>query len=140
MERGVHERRTPMRPFILEPLLAIFGCAHKQETKAAATIPSAAPASQAASTPTSMPSCTIENNADERGTEEYNMALGDRRATVVKGYLESLGASSAQLATASYGKENPLCSEPDEACWAQNRRAEMTAAETTSGKPKKTKR
>jgi peptidoglycan-associated lipoprotein len=68
---------------------------------------------------------TIEGNADERGTEEYNMALGDRRARSVAKYLESLGASQAQLATVSYGKENPECKEHDEECWAKNRRAAL---------------
>jgi peptidoglycan-associated lipoprotein len=71
---------------------------------------------------------SIEGNADERGTEEYNLALGDRRASGVAKYLESLGASEAQLKTVSYGKENPLCTEHDEACWAKNRRAELSAA------------
>jgi peptidoglycan-associated lipoprotein len=68
---------------------------------------------------------TIEGNADERGTEEYNMALGDRRARAVAGYLQMLGASQAQVATVSYGKENPECKEHDEACWARNRRAAL---------------
>jgi peptidoglycan-associated lipoprotein len=67
----------------------------------------------------------IEGNADERGTQEYNMALGDRRARAVSGYLQSLGASQAQLATVSFGKENPECNEHDEACWAKNRRAAL---------------
>jgi peptidoglycan-associated lipoprotein len=79
---------------------------------------------------------TIQGNADERGTEEYNMALGDRRARAVAKYLESLGASSAQLGTVSFGKENPECSEHDEACWAQNRRAALKAG---SGDKKKKK-
>ncbi len=70
---------------------------------------------------------SIEGNADERGTEEYNLALGDRRASSVAKYLESLGASDSQLRTVSYGKENPLCTQHDEACWAKNRRAELTA-------------
>jgi peptidoglycan-associated lipoprotein len=70
---------------------------------------------------------TIEGNADERGTEEYNMALGDRRARAVASYLGSLGASQQQVATVSYGKENPECKEHDEACWAKNRRAAMKA-------------
>jgi peptidoglycan-associated lipoprotein len=83
---------------------------------------------------------SIEGNADERGTEEYNMALGDRRATTVKGYLESLGASASQLKTVSYGKENPLCTEHDEECWAKNRRAEMKGFETAAVRPKKGKR
>jgi peptidoglycan-associated lipoprotein len=79
---------------------------------------------------------TIEGNADERGTEEYNMALGDRRARAVAKYLESLGASSAQLATVSFGKENPECSEHDEACWAKNRKAALKAG---GGEKKKKK-
>ena len=69
----------------------------------------------------------VEGNADERGTEEYNLALGDRRATTVAKYLERLGASSAQLKTVSYGKENPLCVEHDEECWGKNRRADLAA-------------
>jgi peptidoglycan-associated lipoprotein len=68
---------------------------------------------------------TIEGNADERGTEEYNLALGDRRATAVAKHLERLGASQAQLKTVSYGKENPLCVEHDEDCWTKNRRADL---------------
>jgi peptidoglycan-associated lipoprotein len=81
---------------------------------------------------------TVAGNADERGTEEYNMALGDNRATTVKSYLESLGASAAQLKTVSYGKEQPLCSEHDEECWAKNRRADMNATEAAkNGKSKK---
>jgi peptidoglycan-associated lipoprotein len=78
---------------------------------------------------------TIEGNADERGTEEYNMALGDRRARAVAGYLGSLGASQQQVATVSYGKENPECHEHDEACWARNRKAALKAS--SGGKSKK---
>jgi peptidoglycan-associated lipoprotein len=66
---------------------------------------------------------TIEGNADERGTEEYNLALGDRRAVSVARYLKKLGASEAQLKTISYGKERPICTQHGEACWAKNRRA-----------------
>lgn len=77
---------------------------------------------------------TIEGNADERGTEEYNMALGDRRAHSVASYLQSLGASTAQVATVSYGKENPECKEHDEECWAKNRRAALKAHEAAKGK------
>jgi peptidoglycan-associated lipoprotein len=77
---------------------------------------------------------TIEGNADERGTEEYNLALGDRRANAVRKYLGSLGASEQQIKTVSYGKENPECSEHDEACWAKNRKASLKAG---SGKNKK---
>ncbi|HEY0283138.1 MAG TPA: peptidoglycan-associated lipoprotein Pal [Rhizomicrobium sp.] len=65
---------------------------------------------------------TIEGNADERGTREYNLALGARRANAVKEYLISLGVAAARIETISYGKERPICSESTESCWAQNRR------------------
>lgn len=65
---------------------------------------------------------TIEGHSDERGTREYNIALGARRAQSVKDYLTSLGVSTARLETISYGKERPVCIESNEACWAQNRR------------------
>lgn len=68
---------------------------------------------------------TIEGNADERGTEEYNVALGDRRAQSVARYLEKLGATRDQLKTVSYGKDNPLCTAHDESCWTENRRAQI---------------
>ncbi|HEY3351898.1 MAG TPA: OmpA family protein [Polyangia bacterium] len=76
----------------------------------------------------------IEGNADERGTEEYNLALGDRRATSVARYLASLGVSEAQLRTISYGKDKPLCVEHDEACWAKNRRAAVRPQEAKGQK------
>jgi peptidoglycan-associated lipoprotein len=66
---------------------------------------------------------TIEGNADERGTEEYNLALGDQRAQAVAKYLRTLGVSEGQLKTVSYGKTQPVCQTHDEACWAKNRRA-----------------
>ena len=65
---------------------------------------------------------TVEGHCDERGTREYNLALGARRAASVKEYLTSLGVSAARLDTISYGKERPTCSESNEACWATNRR------------------
>lgn len=67
----------------------------------------------------------IEGHADERGTSMYNLALGNRRAAAVQAYLVSLGAPPAQIETVSYGKERPICSEHDEGCWAQNRRARL---------------
>jgi peptidoglycan-associated lipoprotein len=82
----------------------------------------------------------ISGNADERGTEEYNMALGDHRAHAVADYLRSLGASDPQLQTVSYGKERPLCGEHDEACWAQNRRAELMAQNSSTKSSKKGRR
>jgi peptidoglycan-associated lipoprotein len=66
---------------------------------------------------------TIEGNADERGTEEYNIALGQRRATVVEQYLEAMGVGQVQLKTISYGYERPVCTAHNEACYAKNRRA-----------------
>ena len=68
-------------------------------------------------------SLRIEGNADERGTTDYNLALGDRRARSVAGYLKMLGVTEGQLATVSYGKEKPLCEAHEETCWQQNRRA-----------------
>ena len=65
---------------------------------------------------------TVEGYADERGTREYNIALGARRANAVKEYLVSLGVSAARVDTVSYGKEKPICAESTESCWAQNRR------------------
>ncbi|SHG73853.1 peptidoglycan-associated lipoprotein [Kaistia soli DSM 19436] len=66
---------------------------------------------------------TIEGHADERGTREYNIALGARRATNVKNYLVSRGISPARIRTISYGKERPVAVCNDISCWSQNRRA-----------------
>jgi peptidoglycan-associated lipoprotein len=71
---------------------------------------------------------TVEGHCDERGTREYNLALGARRANSVKEYLVSLGVSSARVDTISYGKERPICTESDESCWAQNRRGVTVVA------------
>ena len=65
----------------------------------------------------------IEGHCDERGTGEYNLALGAKRAESVKRYLIDLGISASTLSTISYGEELPLCKEQNEACWAKNRRA-----------------
>ena len=65
----------------------------------------------------------IEGHADERGTREYNLALGDRRATAVRDYLVAKGIDSARVRTVSYGKERPAASGSDEGAWAKNRRA-----------------
>ena len=69
---------------------------------------------------------TVQGYCDERGSEEYNLALGDKRAKQAKEYLASLGVPGAQLKTISYGKERQVCSEHDEACWQRNRRAHIT--------------
>jgi len=65
---------------------------------------------------------SVEGHADERGTREYNLALGARRANAVKEYLVSQGVSTGRVETISYGKERPVCTESNEGCWAQNRR------------------
>jgi peptidoglycan-associated lipoprotein len=65
---------------------------------------------------------TIEGHCDERGTREYNLALGERRASSVANYLVALGIDKARVSVISYGKERPLCTESDESCWSQNRR------------------
>lgn len=66
---------------------------------------------------------TIEGHADERGTREYNLALGDRRANAAKNYLAAKGIDPSRISTISYGKERPIALGSDEASWAQNRRA-----------------
>jgi peptidoglycan-associated lipoprotein len=66
---------------------------------------------------------TIEGHADERGTREYNIALGEKRATSAKNFLVSLGVDSNRIAVVSYGKESPVALGSDEASWARNRRA-----------------
>jgi peptidoglycan-associated lipoprotein len=69
---------------------------------------------------------TIEGNCDERGTREYNLALGARRANAVKEYLVGQGVSAGRIDTISYGKERPVCTESSEDCYAQNRRGVTT--------------
>lgn len=69
------------------------------------------------------PKLSIEGHCDDRGTNEYNLALGERRAKAVKDYLVSLGVPSSRLETISFGAEKPLCTEHTEECWAKNRRA-----------------
>jgi peptidoglycan-associated lipoprotein len=66
---------------------------------------------------------TIEGHCDERGTNEYNLALGDRRADSAKSYLVDLGIAASRLTTVSYGEERPVCSQQNEECWSKNRRA-----------------
>ena len=65
---------------------------------------------------------TVEGHCDERGSTEYNLGLGDRRANAVKQYLASLGVAANSLDVVSYGKEKPFCMESNETCWQQNRR------------------
>ena len=65
---------------------------------------------------------TVEGHCDERGSTEYNLALGDNRATAVKNALMAAGVGASRIKTISYGKEKPFCSESNEACWQQNRR------------------
>jgi peptidoglycan-associated lipoprotein len=70
-------------------------------------------------------SLTIEGHADERGTNEYNLALGERRANAVRDYLASLGVDGGRMRTLSYGEERPVCTESAESCWSQNRRGHL---------------
>lgn len=69
---------------------------------------------------------TVEGHADERGTREYNLALGARRAAATRDYLSSLGISGSKIKTISYGKERPVAVCDDISCWSQNRRAVTT--------------
>ncbi len=68
---------------------------------------------------------TLEGNTDERGSREYNLGLGERRAKSVASALEALGASAGQITVVSYGKERPVCREHNETCWAKNRRVDI---------------
>jgi len=70
-------------------------------------------------------SITIEGNCDERGSREYNLALGQRRADSVRDYLTSRGVSAGRIDTVSFGEERPACRGSGEACWAQNRRGDI---------------
>jgi peptidoglycan-associated lipoprotein len=74
---------------------------------------------------------TIEGHADERGSAEYNMALGQARAEAAKNYLVQVGIPSQQLATVTYGKEKPSCRESNESCWQKNRRIHIVAGATS---------
>jgi peptidoglycan-associated lipoprotein len=68
----------------------------------------------------------IDGNCDERGTVEYNLALGERRSQAAMAYLVGLGAPAARLSSTTYGKEKPVCTESVESCWFRNRRAHFT--------------
>jgi len=67
----------------------------------------------------------LEGNADERGSREYNLGLGERRGNAVQSALSAAGASSAALNVVSYGEERPVCRQHDESCWSKNRRVEI---------------
>jgi peptidoglycan-associated lipoprotein len=72
---------------------------------------------------------TVEGHCDARGSEEYNLALGDARAKQAKEYLGTLGLPENQLQLISYGKDRPVCNDQDEECWQKNRRAHLTQAQ-----------
>ena len=71
----------------------------------------------------------IEGNCDERGTKEYNQALGQRRAASAKKYLTDMGIAASRISLISYGKEKPICSESSETCWQKNRRDDFALSE-----------
>jgi peptidoglycan-associated lipoprotein len=77
---------------------------------------------------------TVEGHCDDRGTVEYNLALGDRRAKAAHDYLASLGVAGDRMKVVSYGKEVPLCQQQTEECWARNRRARFTVTGKTAGR------
>ncbi len=74
----------------------------------------------------------VEGHADQRGTVEYNLALGQRRANSVKSYYATLGIQKSLLSTISYGEEHPVCTEENENCWSRNRRGETTLKSPTA--------
>ena len=71
----------------------------------------------------------IEGHCDERGTNEYNLALGEKRALSAKKYLLSFGVSSSRMEVISYGEEKPVCAEKTESCWQKNRRVHFVVSE-----------
>jgi peptidoglycan-associated lipoprotein len=73
-------------------------------------------------------SIVIEGHCDDRGSEEYNLALGDQRASAVKESLVKMGISAERIHTVSYGKERPFCSEDNDKCWSENRRDHLVAS------------
>ena len=75
----------------------------------------------------------VEGHCDERGSAEYNLGLGDRRATSARDFLTQLGVPADRLKTISYGKERPVCTESDESCWQRNRRAHFSVGQITDG-------
>jgi len=70
----------------------------------------------------------VEGHCDERGSDEYNLALGDKRAHAVEDFLSTMGIPQSQLTVISYGRGRPVCTDQTEQCWQRNRRAHMTAA------------
>jgi peptidoglycan-associated lipoprotein len=72
---------------------------------------------------------TVEGHCDERGSDEYNLALGEARAKQALEYMSNLGFPANQLKVVTFGKEKPVCTEHDEACWQKNRRAHITQAQ-----------
>lgn len=76
---------------------------------------------------------TLEGHCDERGTNEYNLALGEKRTNAAKDYLASLGVPASRIRTISYGEERPVCREGREDCWWQNRRAHFLLSGRTAG-------
>ena len=74
-------------------------------------------------------SIVIEGHCDERGSAEYNLGLGDRRASSAKEFLQGLGVPADRLKTISYGKERPQCTEQNESCWQKNRRVHFVAGQ-----------
>jgi peptidoglycan-associated lipoprotein len=76
---------------------------------------------------------TIEGHCDERGTNEYNLALGDRRANAARDYLVSLGVPASRIRTLSYGEERPFCGEHSEECWWRNRRGHFVISGKATG-------
>ena len=75
---------------------------------------------------------TIEGHCDERGTNEYNLALGARRAGSARDYVTSLGVAGARIRSISYGEERPQCTSTTESCWAMNRRAHFIVTGRTN--------
>ena len=115
---AVQEPATPAKPSEMSVYFAFDSS--DLDASAQATLDAAAAWLKATGT-----KVTIEGNCDERGSREYNLALGQRRADSVRDYLIARGVPADQINTVSFGEERPVCTSHGEACWAQNRRADI---------------
>ncbi len=120
---GIDESDTASTSDVVEPLETVFYFDLDESTLTSAT--RAALDAQAAALRNSSGSIRLEGHADERGSREYNLALGERRAKAVADYLAIQGVSRSRIEVISYGEERPVSLRSDEAAWAQNRRVEL---------------
>ena len=120
---GIDDSDTASTSDVVEPLETVFYFDFDESTLTSAT--RAALDAQAAALRNSSSAIRLEGHADERGSREYNLALGERRAKAVADYLAIQGVSRSRIEVVSYGEERPVSLRSDDAAWAQNRRVEL---------------